>query len=556
MAKKKQPKAEAKLPNLRAKFADLPADEKRRAARAIIGGLKRIGFFGRGGYKTVHGPDQANRPRISPETEGEIGQLTISERNRLIAFARNAARNSDRLTGILHQLELNVVGVEGGKAVFSFPETHAKVGELIKREFAAWCREAEYFEDLDLNETVKKVLRTQMIGGDLVLVFDDDITSASTGQIIAFEPDCIGNLSGFEAKHPGLKQFQGIIKNANGKTVGVSVSWSQRGLSEYQEKDSDGNLSVWTLIKPEGQRWADSLFKIYRDSGRFNQIRGSSRLWPGLGTVADLSDAQGFEIQASKLGAQKIGQILTTEEEKNAEISADYDAEAPIEDVEDALKGEGEEEADEREQLDLRQIDSAGVLWDVMPLNTKMELFNTAHPNEKLVEFMTSLHGAVAFSLGLGKANATGEASSSYSASMVELMLSQIEFDDEWHKLEKGFLDWVLMRWSTWAQRRGLIPQDAALPIDWRRTCVKWSRPAKRAIDPVKEQNALASGLKNGTILYREKWGPDWREKLQAFSEELEAFRAAGVPHPADQTVAGAIIPNNTNAEPGEKEEE
>ena len=249
-------------PSARAKFADLPRDTQRRVASMIVGGLRKMGYFGRGGYRTVHGPDQMNRPHISAETTGEVGQLTISERNRLVALARNAARNSDRLEGILHQIEINVVGVDGGKAVFEFPAEYAAAGAKIETAFANWAQEAEYFEDLDLQDVLKLALRTQMLGGDVVLVFDDDVTASSTGQIIAFEPDCVGDLVDVEKKFPACKQFQGIVKNANGKTVGVTVSWSQRGLSQYDQY-VDGKLAAWTLIKPEGQRWRDSIFTIF-----------------------------------------------------------------------------------------------------------------------------------------------------------------------------------------------------------------------------------------------------------------------------------------------------
>ena len=547
-------------PSFRAKFADLPRDTQKRIAATIIGGMRKMGYFARGGYRTVHGPDQLNRPRISAETEGEVGQLTIYERNRLVALARNAARNSDRLEGILHQIEINVVGVDGGKAVFEFPKGYETAAAKIETAFANWAQEAEYFEDMDLQDVLKLALRTQMLGGDVVLVFDDDITAASTGQVIAFEPDCVGDLVGFADKFPGCKQFQGIVKNANGKTIGVTVSWSQRGLSAYDEFDANGNRAAWTLIKPEGQRWRDSLFTIFRGVGRFNQIRGSSRLWPGLGTVADLTDLQGFEVQAAKMGAQKIGQILQEAEKNEADISAelDPDAEAPIgaDDYQAAVEAaqEAAEEADQI-KLETEEIRGAGVLFDLMPPGLKMELLDTKHPNDKLVEFSNWLHRGVGFSIGLGSIHATGKADNSYSASQAEMVLAQIEFDDEFHKLEKYILDWVLVNWSRWAQRRGLIPKDSALPLDWRRTCVKWQRPPHRSLDPVKEQNALNSGLKNGTILYREKWGPDWKRKALAFGEEIAFFKMNGIPHLALQTVSGGVIDadeNKDNAEDGE----
>ena len=550
--------------SVHAKFADLPKADQKRIAATIIGGMRKMGYFGRGGYRTVHGPDQLNRPRISSETTGEVGQLTISERNRLVALARNAARNSDRLEGILHQIEINVVGVDGGKAVFEFPKGYEAAERKIETAFANWAQEAEYFDDFDLQDILKLALRTQMLGGDVVLVFDDDITGASTGQIIAFEPDCVGDLIGFADKFPTFKQYQGIVKNANGKTVGVTVSWSQRGMSAYDEFDTTGNRAAWTLIKPEGQRWRDSLFTIFRGVGRFNQMRGSSRLWPGLGTVADLTDLQGFEVQAAKIGAQKIGQVLQEAEKNEADISAelDPDAQAPIgsDDYQAAVEA-AQEAAVEADQIkvDVEAIHEAGVIYDVLPPGVKMELLDTKHPNDKLVEFSNWLHRGVGFSLGLGSIHATGKADNAYSASQAEMVLSQVEFDDEFHKLEKNILDWVLANWSRWAQRYGIIPKDSALPLDWRRTCVKWQRPAHRSLDPVKEQSALNSGLKNGTILYREKWGPNWKRKALAFGEEIEFFKANGIPHLALQTVSGNEIVTDgdgKNADDGEEKNE
>lgn len=546
-------------PSVRAKFADLPRDVQKRVAATIIGGMRKMGYFGRGGYRTVHGPDQMNRPRISAETEGEVGQLTISERNRLVALARNAARNSDRLEGILHQIEINVVGVDGGKAVFEFPKGYEAASAKIETAFSNWAQEAEYFDDLDLQDILKLALRTQMLGGDVVLVFDDDITAASTGQVIAFEPDCVGDLVGFEKKFPAFRQFQGIVKNANGKTVGVTVSWSQRGLSQYEQYDAAGKVAAWTLVKPEGLRWRDSIFTIFRGVGRFNQMRGSSRLWPGLGTVADLTDLQGFEVQAAKIGAQKIGQVLQEVEKNEADISAelDPDAQAPIgtEDYQAAAEAAQDAAAEaEQMQLDVEEIHGAGVIYDVMPPGLKMELLDTKHPNDKLVEFSNWLHRGVGFSLGLGSIHATGKADSSYSASQAEMVLAQIEFDVEFHNLEKCILDWVLANWARWAQRRGLIPQDSALPADWRRTCVKWQRPPHRSLDPVKEQQALNYGLRNSTILLRDRSGANWKQRALAFKEEVEFFKENGIPHPALQTVNGSIIEvSNSNAEDGEE---
>ena len=566
MAKKTKSGGLVRSKRVAPRFRDLSVADRRRVAAVIVGSMKRLGFFergerksakGRGGYKVVHGPDQLNREWSNAEHEGETGQLTASERNRLIAFARNAARNSHHLEGALHQLEINVAGVEGGKAVFNFPAGYEKAADKIKEAFADWAQEAEYFEDATLQMALRWVLRTQMIGGDMVLVFDWDVTKSDTGQIIGFEPDCIGNLSAadFRKVFPeGFTQTQGIVKNEDGKTVGVIVSWSQRGETEYRLADGEGRRMAWPLVKPVGQKWTDSPFIIYRETTRFNQVRGSSRLWPGLGTVKDLADAQGFELQSAKRGAQIIGQVTQPEEKAEDELAKELDPDAttPVntdgDDYDAAIAAAQEAAEDGRVSLDLEEIDGAGAIYDVMPPGVKMELFDTKHPNDKLVEFSRWMHGSVAFALGLGDFIASGKAESSYSAAMAELMMSNVEFRDMFAKLRRGFLDWAFNQWSLRAQAKGIIPADDKLPPHWRRRCVEWQEPQRHAINPVDEQNALNMGLKNGTILYRDKLGPDWKSKVSAFVEEVEFFKAHGIPHPALQTVSGGVIETSGGA--------
>ena len=534
-------------------FAQLKPNEQKRVASRLVSQLRKVGYFGRGGYKTVWGPDQVNRRWTSAETGDELKQLTASERNRLIALARNTARNSEHMEGILNQLANNVIGTEGGKAIFAFPDGYEKAADTIHREFAQWAQEAEYFDDLNLQSLLRLIVRTLYIGGDLALVFDGGLTRGASGQVIAFEPDCIGNLeeSDFKRYFPSFTQHQGIVKDANGKTVGVICSWSQRGQTEYRLFDTDGRRAAWVLLKPAGQAWNDTPFTILRNFSRVNQMRGSSPLWPGLGTIADGADIQGFEIQASKRNAQIIAQVTQKANDAGeASIAGelDPDATAPVAvDEADLTQQAAVDEELEQQRLDIDAIASAGVIYDVMPEGVKMELFDTKHPNTNLVEFSRWMHSGAAYAAGLTSIFAVGKADASYSASMAEMILAQTQFRVEFHRLECGFLDWALANWSRRAQARGLIPQDSELPPDWRRTCVKWQRPAERALNPVDEQNAVALGLKNLTTNYHEKLGPDWKRKLAETAEEVKYAQSLGLPDPRLQTVAGATIDTTQN---------
>lgn len=513
--------------------------------------LTRKPFKNRGFYKTVWGPDIVNRPFATAETGDELQALPASERNRLISLARNTARNSEHLEGILNQLANNVIGDVGGKAIFAFPDAYKDQADKIHRAFASWASEAEYFDDSNLQALLRLVLRTLYIGGDMALVFDNRVTRGDSGQIIAFEPDCIGNLDegDFKRYFPGYSQHQGIVKNANGKTVGVICSWSQRGQSEYRLFDSDGRRAAWVLLKRPGERWEDTPFTMLRNFSRINQMRGSSPLWTGLGTIADGSALQGYEVQASKRNAQVMGQVIQGEADAGeGELAAelDPDATAPVAvDENDLTQEAAVAEAIEQQRLDLDDLSGkGGLIWDLMPPGVKAEIFDTKHPNQNLVEFSRWLHSGAAYATGLTSLFAIGKADASYSAAMAEMILAQTQFRVEFHRLECGFLDWALANWSRRAQARGIIPADDQLPADWRRTCVKWQRPPERALNPVDEQNAVALGLKNLTRNYHETLGPDWKRKLLETAEEIRFATENGIPDPRLQTVSGEIIGN------------
>lgn len=546
-----------------ATFSELGARGRRAAAVRIS---RALGFLvdacGRSGYKVVRGRDQENRPLATAETGDEFKQLTQPERNRLISFARKLVRNSDQMESILHQFEVQVVGTVGGKAVFDFGSDALDdpTETALTDAFASWAAHCEFFEDGSLNTFLKLALRTQLIGGDVVLVFDDDLVTDS-GQIIAFEPDCIGNIEPkeFDRRFPDYTQTQGIIKDANSKTIGVIVSWSQRGRSSYAltTKDSHGNerMAAWPLVKPDGVAWDDSLFIIHRSNWRFNQGHGSSGLWSALATLCDLTDIQGYEIQAAKKNAQTIGQVVNTEDDKKESIDPNYnpDVNAPVADGSASEAEASEDEAeDDGVDADFAVLKAAGCVYDLMPKNVRMELFDTKHPNANMPQFISWLQRVAAFTKGLAAFHATGQASASYSATMAEIQLSQKSFDDEWHKLEAGILDWVMARWVAWSKRRGTFPVDESkLPAHWMRKCIQWERPRQKALNPVDEQRAWTEGLRNGSVDYTDIDGANWKRRAAQRARQKKVLQNLGLRYFPETDNNGM---NADNQEPENKE--
>lgn len=536
-------------------FRALPSATQRRVAARMITQLRRGGFFkggnigfdaqARGGYAAVWGNTQLNRKWTTAETEGETGQLTASERNRLISFARNTARNSERMESILAAVSRGTIGTEGGKCIVTMPPEFADAQKRIQNAFAEYASEAEFFDSLSLHDMLNLVLRALLTSGDLVLVFDDRVTSDNTGKVIFFEGDCIGNIaeSEFKAAFPRYTQHQGIIKSANGQTIGVIVSWSQRGQVEYRLWNPDGSRAAWTLIKPRDTKWSDSLFTILRNFHRPNQIRGYSPLWSGLTTISDGADLQNYEIQAAKKNSQTLATVTQGDSDVNeGELAAelDPDATAPMPVDEDEDNPIAEEMVQQR--LDLDAISSSGCLYDVLPPSCKLELLDTKRPNTNVCEFENWLARSASWAAGLSALYATGSCTASYSAAMAEFLLADQTFRNEWKRLERDFLDWVFNCWSKRAQARGEIPQDCELPDNWRHTSIQWARSELKALNPVDEQNATQLGLKNLTKNYHELLGPDWKRKLAETAEEVAYLKEIGVPDPRMQTVSGAEI--------------
>ena len=171
-------------------------------------------------------------------------------------------------------------------------------------------------------------------------------------------------------------------------------------------------------------------------------------------------------------------------------------------------------------------------------------MLNPHHPNSNVIGMVTWIKQNASWANGVAGLFATGKADSSYSASLVEQAITWPKFEDEQEGLKLGILDWLVRRWAAWATRKGIIAPTLKLPPNWIRT-VEYSFPVKREPDAQKEQSAINQALRNCTTSLREKFGPDWRERLLLLKEELDFCRENGIPHPALITVSGQTINEN-----------
>ena len=532
-------------------WGDLTRDQRVAVWRKMFRTYRRVAKFAAGRYNIVGSSKHTRlRERAQVEFGGEDDALTQTLRNQFINLARNGVRNNETLNAILLQFKLNVIGTVGGKAYFDFGPKYEDSAEILRREFSRHCNSCEFFDGMKFSEFLEHLLETVCIGGDCVVAFDNH-TFEDSGKLIGYEPDSIANLKDSEFRRQfgnGYRQSHGRVYTPSNRFCGVIVSSSERGKAEFDNADdvhvfqkdpNEGRFDVdWIMI---GHRW------------RWNQGRGTSPLTAPLGSFIDVDILQGFEIEAGKLNSQMCAQVYQTgeDETKDPDQSPDlarteFDAQAN-----DAISDEAVEAAADELSEDMtpsfQELESAGVVWNLMPANSKMEMLDTKHPNPNMNDFIRLVAARGGWANGLAACFVTGKVDSSYSGYRGEQLMSWPAFW-RWQKFLEDFCDWHFRRWFEYAKKWN--PDVAAiadrLPPDLF-DLIEWEWPKMREVNAVDEQTAFNMGLKNGSITYRDKLGPGWRRHLEQVAMEKKVCRSLNLLHPNDETASGQIVGDDSN---------
>jgi len=506
-------------------WGDLSDAQRQAVARRIARGVKAQWYGPK--YRLVDGSDVLQRERGLPEMFGEDQILNAYGRGRMLDMARNAARNSSTFNGILKQFDLNAVGTKGGKAIFDF-----EGADKIKAEFSKWTRDADFFDGLSFNALLKLILKTYVLGGDMVLLFDDGLVEDS-GKLLVYEPDEIGNTTpeALKAHYGALaRQSLGRVYNGNGRFVGAVVSRAQRGAVEFDPK-----LSYFLRRDPDAPAF-DSLWLMPRNVFRVAQGRGVSPVASSLATMIDLEDLCGFELAAAKKNSQTLAQVLQDSNSSNedAVVPSAFDTDTDFSQMTDEqVEAAAKEEADGAVQtMSLEKVNAAGVVYQVLPENFRMELLDTKHPNQNMPEFINWLATKSAAPFGLSRQFATfAPNGSDFRANQ---LFSARAFEEAQKFLEQ-ICDWALYRWAKWAGRRGLVGMSPDAFIQG----VEWAWPRMDEIDELQHQNAVEKKLRNMTSSYKAELGPDWKDTLKTVKEEIDWCKANDLPHPAYNMISG-----------------
>ena len=508
------------------KWNDLSDTQKLQVTSRIAKGVKAM--MSGPHYKIVQGTDVWQRGRGMTEYRDEDQIMNAFGRGAMIDLARNAARNSSTFNGILKQFDLNAVGTKGGKAIFDFENS-----EAIKEQFSKWTRDADFFDGLSFNTVLKLILKTYILGGDMVLMFDDGLLEDS-GKLVIYEPDEIGSTTPEAlARHYGsyARQSLGRVYNSNGRFIGAIVSRSQRGADVF-----DPSKSYFLRRDPDASMF-DSFWMMPRNVFRVAQGRGITPMAASLATILDLEDLCGFELAAAKKNSQTLAQVLQSSSSSNEEAAMPTPFESGTdftdmtdEQIEAAVKDTVG--SNDVQTMALDRVNAAGCIYQVMPENYKMELLDTRHPNSNMPDFINWLAGKSAAPFGLSREFATFmPTGSDFRANQ---LYSERAFEEA-QKFLENICDWCLYRWTLWANKRGLISQK---PDTFIRK-VDWAWPKMEELDENSHQDAVEKKLRNMTGSYREVLGPDWKTTLETVRDEIDWCKKQGLPHPSFSMISG-----------------
>lgn len=278
----------------------------------------------------------------------------------------------------------------------------------------------------------------------------------------------------------------------------------------------------------------DNLWMMPTNVWRINQGRGITQAASCIGTVQDLEDTVGFEVQASKANSQHVAQIVSSASQPEEQAPSAFGDDVDFENMtDDEIKAAVEAQTADM-QVSLNAMRSAGIVFDQMPENYRLELLDTKHPNPQMAEFIDFLCSRASAPLGLAKNYAL------LTATDGDYKAQALMTKPAWRECQKHLeqiCDWTFYRFLIWQAKRD--PELAAkIPYDIM-NYVSWQWPVMAELSENERQDAIAKKLQNMTSTLRDEIGPNWKETLTQYKSEVEWCKANGLPHPGFAMISG-----------------
>jgi capsid protein len=459
---------------------------------------------------------KTNKLRRTPrrETKGEGGIYDMLKRLLGANIGRDLERNCATPKGIIHQFRENVVGSLGKL------QLNIKGGEDGAAFFnEVWSKDCDYREDVHWSTMNKNVVASILREGDMLGVVDDGITEEDSGKLLTWESDQVIPVTEGVFKALGFKdgkQENGLVRAKWGKITHY-LATGKRGVTVIDKKED-------VTPFPRG------VARLPVNPWRLNQGRGVPTMVSAAASFLDIYEMLARELQTAKRAAADYARIYREDAVDDWETPGSHPEYLPENDGKTATEvaAEGANSATHPEARNYESLEAfTGGHVDYGDPKDKVDWADSNRPTAHMPEFIEAVHCHAGAAFGLARAYTLLKADTSYTAFRGDMIMTwQGAFYPMQKWLERSWADWVAVRVLGWAQHKKII---GTLPDGWERK-ISWAWPTMPQVDPLKEQTALQKALKNGATDYAAILGPDWRNKLEALAEQIDAIRELQLP--------------------------
>jgi capsid protein len=498
-------------------------------------------------------PNNAKKRR-APEIEKEKEANIVGDYGRLkaINIGRDQERNFTNAKSIVHQQKINVIG-EYPKAQFNSKDKNFNENSSFWFN-SVWMKDCDSRDDCHFSELTQLIVSSVTREGDCIVAFDD--FDRDDGKLLFWEADQLVEVNEADwkaqtehvekvkvLKNGRMKtekvpyiQDKGILRDNKGRVVGYVVT-SKRGQTKVDYKDA--------CILPVGTA------KLIKRPWRLNQGRGVGDMLTTSADMEDIYEMRSKELQSAKVAAGMAGIVKKKDPIEEALYKAGTNPDELVDQILNDTESYDTGDAEVNQEDNYERLEAlTGGFLEYLGDNDDFEILDFNRPNVSIKDFFEFVQCSSGASHGFAKAYTKLSADSSYTAFRGDMILTWVTFKYLQKWIERRFCDWIVKKAVTWAIRKGKLTKPNDDLWEYR---VSWQFPTMPHVDELKEENAITQALKNGDTDFAELLGPNWREKMKAYAEQIEYAKTLGLPLSVFETKSGGITEEQNKK--GESEE-
>ncbi|HUU97517.1 MAG TPA: phage portal protein [Phycisphaerae bacterium] len=425
----------------------------------------------RGGYDAAQTTDDNRRHWANADSLSAAAANSLDVRKRVRERARYEAANNCYLNGMVQTLANDCIGI--GPQLQMLTKDQG-LNDRLEEAFKEWA------EAVHLAAKLRTMRYARAVDGEVfaVLTTNRKVTSEIKLDLQLVECDRVTS--------PWLAMASNDVDGIRFDTFGNPISYC---IFRSHPGDLTGDLTF---------DWQSAEYVIHWfKSTRPGQQRGISEIMPALPLSAILRRYTIAVLEAAETAAN-FAAVLQTDAPADAIDDADDPAVTPA--------------------TPWSLIELERRMATVLPEGWKLGQMTAQQPTTTYPEFTRAIINEMARCVLEPRNIATGDSSDyNYASGRMDHQTYHRSIQVDQDDAEELVIDRILSAWVAEAAARGLLPAAGLVPHTW-----FWRGPEH--VDPLKEANAQAVRLKNGTTTLADehgRQGNDWQKKRRQRAIEL-----------------------------------